>query len=67
MEPTSVRNKPEYLSTAAGFSFEDVFPEPGWSSVRIINLWKTWFHAGSIYVIVIARVLGIYGSKPTRV
>ena len=53
MEPTSVRNKPEYLSTAAGckpWRIEHVFPDPAWSFVRIINFWKTWFRAGSIYV-----------------
>ena len=43
MEPTSVRNKPEYLSTAAGckpWRIEHVLPKPGCSFIRIIKFLK---------------------------
>ena len=43
MEPISVRNKPEYLSTAAGckpWRIEHVLPKPGCSFIRIIKFLK---------------------------
>ena len=43
MEPISVRNKPEYLSTAAGckpWRIKYVLPKPGCSFIRIIKFLK---------------------------